>query len=631
MKLSIKVGKRMSNAFDFAGNAGWRTGTMACLAFMAAATAHGFQNWTGKAGNWVFNDPANWVKSPVYLDLDSTTGSGEVGGVQFDAHLSLQGMTGVYTFTANLLSSRIVACQPNKDIVLDLQGHTFTLLGKETAEAFYFRGDAPGSTVTFTNGTVLVPESPYEGHALAANYVNVAHNQNGLPTNVTLRIAGAGTILKSPRTDLKYGAHNCISVENGATLETTLNLGGAIDKSNTVSEHLTLRLDAGTFKTTDGTKVFTVGGVANSVSNELVLANGGRLENMDMHMFTIGKVAGARYSRVILEGRATSISITNRPAFPVSYSAAGSGYWVRKGASLTFTNTDGNDSLGRFWLTQGGEIVVTGEGSRLISESSLPCNVGNAASDAQVIISDGATACCGALTAGSSINCNDNVIRVDTGASLAVTTCNIGGQMNDDSGQFAMSNRLEVLSGGTVVATNCYVGSRSYSKDNWLCVSGAGSSMTVLSTLDVGVTRGVGNQVEVGGGASVSVLGKFAVKGAGSAIRLLGGRLTVAEASFAAPVQMTFACPADASIPSFKVTGGGLSIPATASMSIDPNTRLPDLSDKKWTLLSCSGNLTVPDTVMDNLQATVPAGFRLQKTADELSVVRIKGTVLILK
>ena len=630
MKLSIKMVKRAAGSSGSAGSVGWRTGMAACLAFLAAA-AHGFQNWTGKAGNWVFNDPANWTKSPAYLDLSSTSGSGEVGGVQFDAHLSLPTTTGVYTFTDDLLSSRIVAVRPDVDIVLDLQGHTFTLLGKETAEAFYFRGDAPGSTVTFTNGTVVVPESPYETRTLAANYVNVAHNQNGLPTNVTLRIAGAGTLLKSPRTDLKFGAHNCISVESGATLETTLNLGGAIDQNNTVSEHLTLRLDAGKFKTTDGTRVFTVGGVANSISNELVLANGGRLENMDMNMFTIGKVAGARYSRVILEGQDTSISITNRPTIPVSGAAEGSGYWVRKGACLTFTNTDGNDSLGRFWLLKGGEVVVTGEGSRLITESSLPCNVGNGASGAQVRISDRATARCGALSAGSSVNCNDNLIRVDTGASLAVTTCNIGGQMNDDSGQFAMSNRLEVLSGGTVVVTNCYVGSRSYSKDNLLRVSGAGSSVTALSVLELGVTGGGGNQMEVGDGASVSVRGKFAVKGAGSAVRLSGGRLTVAEASFAAPVQMTFACPADASVPSFRVTGGGLAIPAAASMSIDPNTRLPGLSDKKWTLLSCSGNLTVPDAVMDNLQATVPAGFRLQKTAGELSVVRIKGTVLILK
>lgn len=624
MKLSIRGGV---GALKRIGASCLRAGVVTCLTGMAWMPVHGFQSWNGKAGNQVFTDSGNWPKSPYFLDL-STSGSGEVGGVTFDAHLDLAMPSGVYTFAEDLLTSRLVASRSNRDVVLDLKGHTLTLLGKETAEAFYFRGDAPGSSVTFTNGLVVVPECSYKGYTLKYSYVNVTHNQNGLPTNVTLRIAGAGTVLKSPRTDLKYGANNCISVENGATLETALNLGGEPNSGNTVSEHLTLRLDGGTFKTTDGTEVFTVGNVKNSISNELVFANGGSLENMNMHMFTIGRVEGARFSRVILEGAATSLSITNRPQFPVHASATGSGYHVRKGACLTFTNTNGDTSLGRFWLAAGGEVVVTGEGSRLVTESSLPCNIGNSASGARLQISDHAAAFCGALTAGSSVNCNDNVIQVDTGASLAVATLNIGGQMQDSSGAYSTGNRVEILSGAGVVATNCYVGSRSFSKDNVLRVSGAGSSLTVLANLELGVTGGVENQLEVFTGATVSVCGRFYAKGAGSQIRLLGGALKASQSVFYAPAQIVFSRPADDSVVSFQVTAGDLTIPETVVLSIDPTTTYPASKDAKWTLFSCSGNLSVPERVMGGIQTSIPAGYRLKKTARELSVVRNTGTII---
>lgn len=602
----------------------------ASLTVFAATTASAFQNWTGRAGNSVFNDPGNWVKHPAFLDL-STTGSGTTGGVEFDAHLELTNPSGVYTLSDDLVASRIVADKPDRDVVLDLKGHTLTLLGKATAESFYFRGDGPGMTVTFTNGTVLVPESPYQGYALSANYVNIAHNQYGLPTNVTLRIAGAGTVLKSPRTDLKYGAHNCISVENGATLETTLNLGGAIDKNNTVSEHLTLRLDAGKFKTTDGTRVFTVGGVANCISNELVFANGGCLENMNMHMFNIGTAAGARFSRVILEGAATVMSITNRPQFPASGSAQGSGYHVRKGASLTFANAPGETSLGRFWLAAGGEVVVTGEGSRLVTESGFPCNIGNAASGAQLWVSDHASAMCGALTAGSSVECDNNLIRVDTGASLEVGTCNLGGQMDEPSEKFCSGNRLEILSGGTVVAANCYVGSRSFSKDNVLLVSGSGSRLTTRSALALGVSGGVANQIEVSSNATVAVGGLFVVRGEGSSVRLAGGSLAASNAVFNAAAQVAFAYGGEGSAASFAVTHGGLTVPESVTFSIEQGTAVPVGDDEVWTLVSSSGALTVPESVLARLRLTVSEGLRLKKTAHALTVGRRKGLVLLFR
>ena len=607
-----------------------RRAVAACLTVLAATTAQAFQNWTGKADNSVFNDPGNWGKHPAFLDL-STTGSGTAGGVAFDAHLELTNPSGVYTFTDDLVSSRIVADKPARDVILDLKGHTLTLLGKATAEAFYFRGDGPGMTVTFTNGTVLVPESPYLGYDLTYNFINIAHNQNGLPTNVTLRIAGAGTVLKSPRTDLKYGAHNCISVENGATLETTLNLGGTVDKNNTVSEHLTLRLDAGKFKTTDGTKVFTVGGVDDCVSNELVFANGGYLENMDMHMFNIGKGARAKWSRVILEGAATTISITNRPEFPMSASASGSGYLVKDGACLTFANAPGETSLGRFWLKSGGEVIVTGAGSRLVTESVYPCNVGNNGSNAQVRISDHASAMCGALTAGSSVECDNNLIRVDTGASLEVATFNLGGQVDDQSEKFCSGNRLEILSGGTVVATNCYVGSRSFSKDNVLLVSGSGSRLTTRSALALGVSGGVANQIEVSSNATVAVNGLFAVRGAGSAIHLAGGTLAASSASFAAAAQVAFAYAGPGSDASFSVKSADLTIPENVTLSIDPDTSVPVEDDEVWTLVESSGALTVPESVLTRLRQTLPDGLRLKKTTSALTVMRKKGLVLLFR
>jgi len=580
-----------------------------------------YQGWKANTPG-VFDDVANWSKNPAYVDLSSTSASGD----SFDANLALP-PTGVYSLSQDLVINRLCSDSKNRNFVLDLNGHTLTSLGRVVAEALFFRGGADGSSMTFTNGTVVIPPSPYQSYDLANNCILMNRNQGGVPTNVTLTITGPGSSLTAPVTTLNAGKDNTICVANGATFETALTFGGG--------DHLVVRVDGGTFRTLGSSKVLSVGTAA-SVSNEFVLANGGVLGNMDMHQFNIGTVAGALAAHLVLEGTETVVTITNAPTIGAVAGTDGSGYRVQGGATLKFVE-DSGANLGRFWMKNGSEIYVTGAGSKLMTEATYPAICGNGLSQRGCVlrVTDHAQADFKAFSLGANGGYDGNRATVDGGAELRVrTTLNIGGQLADTnwSGETpCASNRVDVLSGGVLtVDTECWVGSRLRSKDNSLVVDGAGSR-ALIEKLYLGVSNsGYPNLLEVSNGGVVTST-TVSVRSANSCIRLSGGRLVTETLEFNAGGQkLVFEFPtADAEAgPFVEVQSVALRNDMLINI-VAPGTLSTEV--EKVALLRSSGTLKIPEMVLSALDASVPNGFRLYKTANEVGFCRRKGLMVILR
>lgn len=638
-------------------------GVVSILLSFAATNALAWNTWSGKAGNGSFNDPRNWNGgNPAYLDLSNTDAKGTTeAGVDWDSNVS--GMpAGTYTLEEDIVINRF-NFDGKRSPILNLKGHTLTSLGKVSQVALGFRGTslATGSSLVLTNGTFLVPESPYAGYDLKNNWVTLGYNQEGYPNEITLTVTGKDTLLKAPKVLLSYGTNNTLAVENGAMIESVVKIGDVPNVGHA------LKIDGGTYKYMGSDDYIGIGCHYDAVSNTLVLANGGKILDKNgnpINVFKIGAVEGTFGHRMIvrnmgtitnvfevgsskrggrdllvIEGESTVV-ITNRPYIPSS-SCPESGIKVCDGATLVFDGEQ--DSMKRFWLGNGVSnafVLVTGAGSYMENKGSTTL-IGQGGSRASVRVTDGAKAKFAAMTVNprGQDACNSHALFVDDGGEVEVAGTLASGGINEsehNEGEFSMSNRFVVATGGKLKARQINIGQRSYSRCNSLDVSGTGSSVSVTENILVGLDGdgkggGLGNGISVSDGATLSIANTLRTIGPESWIKVDGGAISCGGSAIltnSVSIAFNLTESMDMSVPAISVEKG-ITVSKEATISVTGGLRAD--ADDKYYLLNAKGALTIPDAVVQNLKATLPETLSLHKTASSLYVQNRRGLLLIFR
>ena len=618
-----------------------------------------FSSWTGKGEAGVFNDPKNWSGgNPAYLDFEVSGAKGTTGGVAWDANL--QGMpTGTYTLNADIVINRLNFDAGSRHPVINLNGYTLTAISKESAVALGFRGMslATGDSLVLTNGTFLVPTSPYKvndkSYTLGNNFVSFGYDQDGYPNNITLTVTGENTLLKSKAVVMSRGIGHTFNVENGATVETVLYCGDKYyqyDETSAFVGH-TVRLDGGTYKHTGDGVAYSIGRSAGCTNHTLVLANGGRVlgkDGCEMHIFNIGGVTGGSGHRLIVEGT-SEVTITNRPTIPAA-NCANCGLTVQKGGKVVFEGE--TDSLSRFWLGSSGkssDILVTGAGSTLETKSGSPALIGQSAPNCVFRVTDGAVATIKSATigAGRGESCSGNRIVADNGGEIHLTALGIGGQngYDTDDGSRAVSNRLEIVDGGRVVlnASDINLGGRPYAYRNGIFVSGEGSVLTNVKNLVMmgsEYSNNVGEHwLDVHDGGQVFVDGWFRTATRHGLVRLCDGAVTCATAMLTNGVSLVIGCDRDKmpTKPLLKATDtiyfgqhhyvNGAEKDAV-SISMAEGSTIAE--DGELVVLEAK-TLKVDSDVVAAFNATLPEGFKARVRDNRLTVLHEKGLCLIFR
>lgn len=622
------------------------------LAVAALATistlrgAFAYQGWTGKAGDNLLDNPQNWGTDPKYQDLTSSSASGD----GWDANL--KGLpTGWYALDGDLVINRFIFDAPDLHPVIDLSGKTLTAVGRALSPALAFRGTAlsSGDSLVLTNGTFFVPDSPYEEQVLGQNYVAFGHNQEGRPNDITLTVTGVGAKLRAPRVDLVGGTNYTLSVENGATLETALNMAGL---SSEASVGHVFRLDNGTYRHLGA---FASGGFpigrAGSVNNRLELLGGWQFENMNPHVFPVGAASGASGSRLVV-GAGATVTITNRPSIPASAACADCGITVKDGGRLVFDNeTDVNRR--RFWLGANGcaaDILVSGTGSVLESKGSVAL-IGQGASGCSLRVTAGGQAQFASATIGADSSASGSRLVVADGGSASFTgTLSLGGQGDEaDTGKRSVSNVLEVVSGGTVSLPNAYlnVGNKPYAYGNGLLVSGEGSAFSGrgLSLSGAGwmAEKGLvgGHWVRVADGGKILLTEALWTRGQDLRIEIDGGQIvcgTVFSVTNAATVIVgctSGQVPSGSLIKAEKVYFGAHNVPGSGAekdvirLEMTPESSLAD--GEVLTVVEATEVLRIDEEVLSAFRATLPDGCSARLRKNVLTVKRRPGLVMVLR
>lgn len=632
---------------------------LAGLAAGLVADALAFSSWTGKGEAGVFNDPKNWGGgNPAYLDFETAGAKGTTGDVIWDANL--QGMpTGTYTLNADIVINRLNFDAANRHPIINLNGHTLTAISKESAAALGFRGTslATGDSLVLTNGTFLVPTSPYKvndkSYTLGNNFVSFGYDQDGYPNNITLTVTGENTLLKSKAVVMSRGIGHTFNVENGATVETVLYCGDKYyqyDETSAFVGH-TVRLDGGTYKHTGDGVAYSIGRSAGCTNHTLVLANGGKVldkNGREMHIFNIGGVTGGSGHRLVVEGT-SEVTITNRPSIPAA-NCANCGLTVRQGGKVIFESDV--DSFSRFWLggsSKTADILVTGEGSFLETKSGSPALIGQSGPDCVLRVTDKAVAKLKYATIGASrgASCSNNRMVADNGGEIRLETLAIGGQNNYDSddGSRSVSNRLEIVDGGRVVlaASDINLGSRPYAYRNGIYVSGEGSSLTNVKNLVLAGSEYTDNAgehwLDVRDGGRVFVDGWFRTATRHGLVRLSGGAVTCATAMLTNGVSLVIGCDKDKmpTKPLLKATDtiylGRHNYVAGAAkdvVSISMAEGSTIAEDGELVVLEAK-TLKVDSDVVAAFNATLPEGFKARVRDNRLTVLHEKGLCLIFR
>ncbi len=473
----------------------------ACLCASDATAAM----WIGGSSGDIA-EPANWDGDITATAMVFTN----------DVNLTLSTDTAVYNVLTNYSSKTIpAAARGGRTIVFDMGGNTLRSYGKPNTDGntMWHLGN---SIYRFTNGTFLnVSES-----GSVTNYFRFENANMGLGT---IEVTGANTKFVSGYSTSTGSAQpgSRLKVLNGAEVVGTYFAFSGLNLTNEVSGGSVLRYDASVQDTAHGMCV------------------GGRLD---------GYHAGGGYDVLTISGEGSSVepiaAATTNANFFVGYGGkGGSKLIVKDGASLTvpkFTAVghggyDGNKGID--YSSHSNELVVTGSGSTLENHSSnsdFPVAIGRRGSYNRLLVDNGATARMMALSCGGDVKANlwtgtgisvytsiCNVVTIDNGSFVDAGCISVGNQHSDSKKLFAQygpqgySNRVEVLGGSTLYATNgqISVGCLAPYYGNVLSISGAGTKARLgkAYSVMVGLCGSSSNRFEVLDGASVELVGSFQI------------------------------------------------------------------------------------------------------------------------
>lgn len=604
--------------------------------------AHAYQGMKSKTDGDI-TKPGNWTLNPAYVDL--SVSSAKVDG-SWDANWGA--LPGEDLFLgADIVANRLMYDAGKRTTTVDLRGHTLTLISRSGSPSIAFSAASSGSTLTFTNGNVMIPTSPYQGQTLSMPYVELARNNGGtgLPTGTTLTV-GENAILTAPKILFYQGTNLTLNVKDGGKIVSDVQFG----ESGGVG--LTFRIDNGTYQHTGGDASLSIGNSATAISNTLVLAGNWKTEGFTSpRSFPIGAVAGARGSRLVVESNAV-VTIDDQPTIP-STTCADCGITVQAGGKLYFENETA-PGKGRFWLgaaSNSADILVTGEGSYLETKSSNPAFVGYNCGKSVVRVTDGAVAKFANVKICAYNGCSDNRMVVDHAGELQLNSIDIGGHNAQavDDGKRAVSNVLEVVDGGKLTLANgsISVGALPYAYRSGLRVVGENSVVSGVQNVILNGTgyenTGFGNVgeqwMEVRDGGKVTIANYLRTVARNCRIYLEGCEVSCAVAMLTNGVSLVVGCQKDRmpSKPLLKATGSVYlgahnyntklgKDAVTISMS-DGST----IADDGELVVIEAADLKVDPEVVAAFNATLPEGFKARVRDNRLTVSREKGLCLIFR
>jgi T5SS/PEP-CTERM-associated repeat protein len=386
----------------------------------------------------------------------------------------------------NFAALGIAPTSSNNDAIITGAGSVWS-----NRNDFYVGYVGHGNSLVVSNGGLVTDNTGVVGiDALSSNNVATVTGANSLWSNrASLFVGFSGT---SNRLAVTSGAsvfasnNIVVGVNSGAISNLVLLSAGAF-----LTNHFNgvlgagVGADANTAILSDSNTLWASGQLlyvgSNGALNRLVVSNGAQISSLGG---SIGSGTNSSGNSAVITDRGSSWQML--ADFELGYSGAGNLLVISNGAVLA--NSDGG--IGAFISASNNEAIVSGTNSVWTNHQGLI--IGIAGADNQLTVKNGGVLDNISGIIGNSISSsNNNALIADAGS--------VWNNYGDLSlGVIGSSNRLTAYKGGTIIASNIFVGATASSSNNNLTVySGTVRATNINGTARFDIRRGT-NMFESG-------------------------------------------------------------------------------------------------------------------------------------
>lgn len=308
------------------------------------------------------------------------------------------------------------------------------------------------------------------------------------------------------------GSENTLSITNGAKA----NIGGSVSIGYDEIAIGNALLVSGNGSSLTITNNLTIG--ANGSDNEGKIFNGGSVTNIgDIAIGTASSASGnsllvsgnnstltALSAQINADGKENSLTISDGGRADISNAVTLGG----KGIDGALTVTGNNSVLSAALATadgKGNTLKAENNGAILLGAmdtSSIPTFEGGI-----IAVSSSNTLATLSITNGASTESDQGLIGIASNETGMVTISGSKSKWDTQNlqvGVHGSSNVLSIIDGGTITASNVVVGSNAEATDNSISITGMDSKLTT-DFLSIGTSNNIGNKVNVGDGALLTI------------------------------------------------------------------------------------------------------------------------------
>jgi len=292
-------------------------------------------------------------------------------------------------------------------------------------------------------------------------------------TGNVVTVTGAGSVWSNSTsvTVGNAGFGNTLTIADGGLI---VSGSGTIGSSATGNGNAVLVTDSGSVWS-NTTGALLVGSSGNN--NTLVITNMGRIFAASA---AIGNGTGSTNNSTLVTGNGSSWTTTG--GLTVGNNGSFNQLTIADGAVVV----SGSGSISGGSASRSNTVLVTGPGT--VWSNAAQLRVGDDGDYARLVVSNGATVISAGASAGIGYNPGShNLVTVtDTGS-----TWNVFGNLNSvltvgGATGSGWDNGLVILNGGLVISTNGVIGNSATTSNNYVMVSGGGSTWSNRSTLTIG-------------------------------------------------------------------------------------------------------------------------------------------------
>jgi fibronectin-binding autotransporter adhesin len=352
----------------------------------------------------------------------------------------------------------------------------------------YVGGYGFGNSLVIENGGQVLNGNSTYGAVIGFD------DNAGVANNNTVLVTGSGSLWNNS-SDLYvgyYSSSNNLTVANGGVV---INVNGYIGYDGKFGGGLgNSVVVTGSGSTWSNTADVTLGNANGSSSNSLVIASGGQVFNVNA---TIGNDTAASNNLVQVTG--TGSIWNNSGDLYIGGNGSFNSLTVDTGGQVN----NGGGFIGWGASANGNAVLVTGSGSLWTNGGDLNLGFYGGTSNSLVIANGGRVFNNNGNIGGAPLGspANFNSVLVTNAGSVWVNNGDLSLGYNG-----GVSNSLTIASGGQVFNNNGAIGEGNaglgYGTGNWVTVTGSGSLWNNRSNLWVG--RGWNNQLTIAAGGTVS-------------------------------------------------------------------------------------------------------------------------------